>query len=150
MRFEFNIDSGLQRELENLASGIDKIAPAMIDAATPILERSIKNVLQSHRRSGDLINSVVAHGAKLSRGVYTGVVRFEGYSTREYRYSEQEVPNAQKAVALEYGTSKQRPQRFMQQAVDAVEGEVIDAMEEAFMWGGLAKYERMKHAGYVD
>ena len=132
MRFEFNIDSGLQQQLENLASGIDKIAPAMIDAATPILERSIKSVLQSHRRSGDLIKSVNAHAAKLSKGVYTGVVRFDGDSVHKYKHKTQKVANAQKAVALEYGTSKQKATPFLQQAVDAVEGEAVAAMQDAF------------------
>ena len=56
-KFDFEIDPAFLRSLGKLAE-VEKYAPQMIDAATPILERSIKAALAGHRRTGTMVKSV--------------------------------------------------------------------------------------------
>lgn len=131
MKFDFSIPDDLQKELESLAN-FDEIAPKMLDAATPIIEKSIKLRLARHKRSGDLVESVSAHKAKATKGVYIGKVKFDGYSKHRYKKRSQTVANAQKAISLEYGTSKQRATPFLKQAVNDVEIQVVQKMQAVF------------------
>ena len=131
MKFDFFIPDSLQKELERLAN-FDEIAPKMLDAATPIIEESIKRHLAGHKRSGDVIKSVSAHKAKVSKDVYVGEVKFDGTSKHRYKRRSQTVANAQKAVSLEYGTSKQRATPFLSQAVNDVETQVVQKMQDVF------------------
>lgn len=126
-KFSFTMPDDFIEQL-NKCSNIDKIAPKMIDEATPIVVDSIKNNLANHKNSGDLDKSVKAKKAEKGKyDGYYGRVYFAGYgSTKE------KVPNALKAVALEYGTVNQVAEPFMDKSVNDVEKQVMDTMQEVF------------------
>lgn len=79
-KFDFEIDPAFLRSLGKL-SDVDKYAPQMIDAATPILEKNIKSALAGHRRTGTMVNSVKRTRAKKAKnGTYLATVRPTGMS----------------------------------------------------------------------
>ena len=79
------------------------------DFPTGALERSITMTKPKENKNGDLAISVYFKG-KDDKG----------------------VANAQKAIAMEYGTSKQDAEPFIRPAVAATEDTVINAMQDVF------------------
>lgn len=81
-KFDFEIDPAFLRSLGKLAE-VEKYAPQMIDAATPILEKNIKSALAGHRRTGTMVNSVKRTRAKKAKnGTYLATVRPTGMSRK--------------------------------------------------------------------
>jgi HK97 gp10 family phage protein len=127
--FSFSMPDDFQQTLSKLAE-MDEIAPKMIDAATPIVAESVKRNLQPRKRTGALIDSVTPENAKKSKkGIWQGRVIFKGY---EKKGPNSKVSNNQKAISLEYGTSKQAASPFMEKSVRDVESEVAYKMQEVF------------------
>ena len=118
----------LIRKIERLKEGVDKIAPAVLDAGMDVLERNLSRNLQRHRRTGELIRSIKRRkGKKDKKGVWR---MFTGPTGKD---PETEVPNMQKLMALEYGTSKgQQAAHVIQNAVKTSETPANAAMQEAF------------------
>jgi HK97 gp10 family phage protein len=126
-KFSFSMPEEFIEKIEKM-SDIDKIAPKMIDEATPIVVESIRKNLASHKDTGDLDESVKAKKSKKMRnGGYYGRVSFEGYGS-----TDDHVPNMIKAIALEYGSTQQDAQPFMDKSVKDVEQEVYDKMQDVF------------------
>lgn len=100
-KFAFDYPKELQDQLKRLGNP-DRVAKAMIDAATPTLVRNVKKELASHRRTGDMVNSVKqTRASKYKNGSgYYGVVRPTGKDRNGVR-------NMEKLAHAEYGTSHQ-------------------------------------------
>lgn len=133
-KLRFEIPDSLQKQLAKCAE-IDKIAPKMIGAAMPVAVNAIKSSLETHKQSGSLIESVTGYKAKAAKyGGYYGAIKFKGYSEHTYKgkVTQDKVPNAQKAMSLEYGSSKQNAEPFLDNALKGVEKEVIEKMQEVF------------------
>lgn len=131
MSFEFTIPQGLIDDLRKCAD-IDKVAPTMLKEAAPILARSLGKALLPHRKTGGLIESIKPRAAKRSKsGVYYIKIEFYGYAERGTK-EKKKTPHAQKAMALEYGTSKQNATPFMEKAKNDSEKEVVEKLQEVY------------------
>lgn len=125
----FEIPKELQQQLARV-SNLDEIAPKMINAATPIVVKSLQDSLTSHKQSGELVKSVKAYKAKKIRnGGYYGRVNFAGYDAKT------KAPNAQKAMSLEYGSTKQSATPFLDGAMTKAESKATAIMQEVFNKG---------------
>ena len=122
--FDVNFSDEIMKQLEKMGD-VDAYAPKMIDAALPVLEKSLKKQYSKHNVSGALANSLRIKKASRNAHGYFGLVAPSGKDARG-------VPNAEKAVYLEYGTSKQHANPVVRPAVNACEGEVLKAMEQVF------------------
>ena len=128
--FEFNIPDEFQKQLSKLAN-VDEVAPKMLEAASPIYEKYIKqSIVQSIRHkeksTGDLVNSVKMSKVKKMRGGGVCVTaQFKGYDRRHNA-------NAVKAAGLEFGNSHQEARPFVARANATSKQEVLDAMQEVF------------------
>jgi len=122
--FDFDFSDGFMNQLEELGN-VDAYAPRMIDAALPILERSLNSAYGKHKITGVLAGSVRVKKASKNTYGYFGAVFPSGKDAAGVR-------NAEKAVYLEYGTSKQYATPVIASAVNSVEGEVLKAMEDVF------------------
>ena len=128
--FEFNIPDEFQKQLSKLAN-VDEVAPKMLEAASPIYEKYIKqSIVQSIRHkeksTGDLVKSVKMSKVKKMRGGGVCVTaQFKGYDSRHNA-------NAVKAAGLEFGNSHQEARPFVARANATSKQEVVDAMQEVF------------------
>lgn len=138
--FTFNISQDFIRKLGKMAD-VDKFASKMIDEALPILDRHIKAGLQSHKGTGELLDSITIHHAKpMKMGGWYGYVTAKGVAKgKRYlrpkgggRFKSEGYRNYQKILALEYGTSKQKPTPFLTKAVKDSEAAVLSKMQEVF------------------
>lgn len=114
---------------------VDEYAPEILNAGIDPLFKKIKENAEKYRRTGEMAKSLKKKKAKKDRrGKWTQRVQFEGYDkTRKPTPSDPRgVPNARKAMSLEYGTSKQPATPFIRPAVIQTERECINAMQEAF------------------
>lgn len=126
--FTYDMSEEFESQLAKLAN-LDEIAPKMINSATPLVVQSIKRHLRPHKRTGRLIDSVSALKAKKTKiGTWQGRVHFSGYENK----GNDKVANNQKAIALEYGTTKQTATPFMEKSVRDVEGDVAKAMQQVY------------------
>lgn len=132
-KFDFQIPDDFIKRLGRLAD-VDRVAPQMIDEAMPILEKSVKNVLSSHRVSGDMLSSIRHTKAGKNKNGYYAVVRPTGRDSNGVR-------NMEKAVYLEYGTSKvkggstkdkQPPRPWVDKSINDCKAAVLDKMQEVF------------------
>ena len=133
-RMEIAPMDGLLKELARLER-MDEIAPKMLDAASPILVSSVRRRLQPHNRTMHLMDSVTASKAKKAKtGAWAAKVTFKGYDgskkpTAKYPHG---VANSIKAMGLEVGNSHQRPQPFIQAAINDCEQEAMAEMQAVF------------------
>lgn len=116
----------LIKQLDQLQdqSYVDQIAVRAVGAASPLVERSVKDSIRARTKSGTgLVNSFVPSEPKKNQyGVYS-VVRPVGADEKGTRYG---------AIAayLEYGTSRgQEAKPWRQAAVNAAEKQAVEAME---------------------
>ncbi len=120
--FEFDIPDDFLNELILT----DEIAEEMINGALSIYQKAIQRSLSRHKRTGALIDSVKVKKAKKTRnGAHIGQVTFDGKDGKG-------VPNIVKAIAIQYGTSKQSATPFMESAQNDCEQEAIDKMQEIY------------------
>lgn len=133
--FDFDFPEDM---LSGLDSILDNVAPKMIEEALPVYEKAVKNKLEKHRDTGELIASIHCKQSKTKTGAYIGYLTADGSSgkTTYKRKNGKSEPfrNFQKAMGLEYGTKDGRePARpFMQAAVNASEEQVLDKMQQVF------------------
>lgn len=125
-------------ELERMLGGLaqpGKMAVKAVDAAAPILERSLKSEIakttgKDHKRGksyrpGSLEASIKRTKAKENQlGVFS-VVKPDGKDSKGVR-------NVEKLAYLEYGVASrgQLPHPVRQKAINAAEDECVKAMEE--------------------
>lgn len=117
--------------LDDLISDIDaitmeRLAPIMLEEASPILKREVMSRANAHRDSGHMADSIKATKANRTGDGYSIVVRPTG------KDSKTGVRNMEKMAYLEYGTSKQAATPVISPAVRASENEVVEKMQEVF------------------
>lgn len=114
---------GLLKELNSL--DIDRIAPAMLEEAVPILEKNVKNTASLHKDTGEMQNSIKPTKSKRTGDGYSITVRPTGRDKKGIR-------NMEKACYLEFGTSKQEATPVISPAVRESEEAVAKKMQEVF------------------
>ena len=137
-KFDFEIDPAFLRSLGKL-SEVERYALQMLDAATPILEKSIKAELAVHRRTGTLVKSVKrTRATKAKNGAYLATVRPTGKSKKyidkhgKLRERGSPVRNMEILAHIEYGTKNQPATPLLTKAVNDCRAECESAMTEAF------------------
>jgi len=123
-KFDFEIPTEFIKQLGRLEE-VDKFAPAMIDAAIPILERNVKSEASKHKDTGELERSIKRTRAKKNQYGFFATVRPTGVDSKGVR-------NMEKLVYSEYGTSKQSPRPILTKAIKDSERPVLDKMQEVF------------------
>lgn len=124
-KFDFNIPPDFLSQLGRLAE-VEKAAPKMLDAASPILQRAVKDTLSGHKQSGDMVNSIKKTKAKKKKnGGYVATVRPSGVDKNGVR-------NMEKAAYWEYGTSKLQPDPWVDKSLNDAESEVLQQMQQTF------------------
>lgn len=103
----------------------DRIAPAMLEEAAPILEKAVKKRAGEHRDTGALEESIKASKARKNGNAYSISICPTGKDKKGVR-------NMEKAVYLEYGTSRQKATPFISPAVRESEAAVLEKMQEVF------------------
>lgn len=139
-KFSFQLPDQFMEQLKRCAN-IDEIAPKMIDEALPIVERAFIKNLEPHRDTGELIKNLkILPAKKYKNGAWGGVVTATGIDQGKYYIRKRALGerkkegfrNYQKLIALEYGTSRQRPTPVIDKTVRDAEKDVIDTMQAAF------------------
>lgn len=114
----------LMKELNLLDA--DKIAPVMLEAAAPILEKAVIKKASTHKVSGDMIRSIKPTKPQKNQTGHYIVVRPTGKDAKGVR-------NMEKMADLEYGVNgKQAATPVMTPATHEAEMEVEAKMQEVF------------------
>lgn len=118
----------LEKELEQLGD-IDDIAPAMLEAAAPILKEELQSQVQQAAdkgyAQGDLAGSIKANKPGENHlGHYVSVTA-KGKDRKGIR-------NNEKLAYLNYGTSKQNARPVISKAMKNSEKKCLDAMQDIF------------------
>ena len=117
-RFDIEGIDDLMKDLGELE--IDRIAPKMLEEASPLLEREVKAAIFSHQDTGEMYRSIKSTGAMRNKYGYYLCVRPTGTSSgKKWKNSRtkggkragktEKVRNMDKAAYLEFGTSRQPP-----------------------------------------
>lgn len=124
-KFGFSIPPDFLRTLGKLED-VDRIAPKMINEATPLLENSVKSNLTAHKQSGEMVASIKKTKASRKKdGGYQATVRPTGKDKNGIR-------NMEKAAYLEFGTSKQHATPWVNSSINDCDSEVLDSMRKTF------------------
>lgn len=119
------IPQDLMNRLNKMANAKDT-GPKMIKAAQKVVLPEIKRRLSSHAVSGALLTSATSTEPKMDKnGDWKGYISFPGKDAEG-------TPNGQKALSLEYGTSKQPAAPTIRPAKQSKEAEAEAAMELVF------------------
>lgn len=116
----------------------EEIAKEMIEEASPILVDSTKKALRGvvkHEGESEMINSVKATKPKVTKtDAVMSTVSPSGYSTHTFTRNGRKypVPNAAKAVWLEYGVAGRQAPRPWLANIKRSEGEIANKMQEVF------------------
>ena len=122
--FDFDFTGLLEAQIKQFDI-IDEVAPKMLEKATPVLEKSLKSALQTHKQTSEMINSIKAtkpHKGKLG---WVSTVRPTGRDAKGTR-------NMEKLVYLQYGTSKQVATPVLESVVNSSTQSVEDIMQQVF------------------
>lgn len=137
-KFDFNVPPDFIKLLGNMQD-VERIAPKMLDAAAPILERNVRSEAMKHKRTGDMANSIKRKkAARTKSGGYFVSVRPTGLSTRQMgpdgkiRDRKEPVRNMEILAYLEYGASNMSPTPILTKATSDSEMPVLDKMQETF------------------
>lgn len=148
--FTFEISKDFLATLGRLGD-VEQYAPKMLDEAAPILETAVKASIRSSTGSeatGELLASIKKSKVTKNKWGYYLQVRPTGKSARKgggylrkgKRVGRKKVEggvrdpirNMEKAVYLQYGTSKQRPRPWLEKALGDAEPGVLRKMQEVF------------------
>lgn len=136
-KFDFEIPQDFIKQLGRLED-VDRVAPKMLDAAAPILERHVKAECAKHKRTGTMVDSVKKTKAKSGKKGYYVTVRPTGKSTKyidkdgKLRTRKVPVRNMEIMAHIEYGTKNQAPKPILTKAVKDATPEVLRKMQEVF------------------
>ena len=133
-RLSITPDDELLRKLDVMAD-VDNIQKKMLKAAAPHLLNAVSRRLQEHKRTGNLIKSLKISRPKRTKKEkkYYVLIAPEGYDDRKLKNGNVDrVSNAQKMMALEYGTKKQTATPFISAATRDAEDAVMQAMRDVF------------------
>ena len=121
--FDVNGLNDLMKDLDFMEK--KRIAPIMLEEAAPILEKAMKKKAGAHRNTGALEESIKASKARKNGNAYSISICPTGKDKKGVR-------NMEKAVYLEYGTSRQEATPFISPAVRESEAAVLEKMQEVF------------------
>ena len=112
---------------------LDELAPQMINAATPVVEKELKqNIRDAADRgyaTGELESAIHATKAKQNEYGYFAAVGATGVDSKGVR-------NNEKLAYLEYGVDgRQAPHPVMQKTINDSESECMDIMQAVFNEG---------------
>jgi HK97 gp10 family phage protein len=148
-KFDFQISPEFLEQLGKL-SDVDRVAPIMLNEATPILRKNLQTKVENdYSRSGRRIAYIKKEGlfgVKTGEYTQTGAMRSGirmsrsrkikngGFYAKVYfsGYDEKGVSNAEKAVYAEYGTSKQPARPFITKVVNDSTPDVLEKMQDVF------------------
>ena len=116
------------KELEELGN-VDAYAPALLNAAAPILEEGLRGQVKREANrgyaTGDLASSIKAKKpGKNAYGHYV-MVTAEGKDRKGVR-------NNEKLAYLNYGTTKQQARPVIAKAIQESEDDCLEVMQEKF------------------
>ncbi len=131
-RFDANLPDDFIRELEQLGSDVDRVAPLMLEAGAIPLRTAIKRRARPHTRTGELEGSPTIRKPQKKDGIWS--IRITFSNSKKHK-----GVNTKKALALEYGTRRQRAQPFLRPAVDDANEDVLKEMQDVFEWELLLK-----------
>lgn len=121
----FNVNfEGLEEQF-GMLDNFDEIAPKIISASVPILKKNVIQELESHRLSGEMIESVKETRTKKGKNGWYSVVRPTGTDKNGVR-------NMEKLAYLEYGTSKQVATPTLSTAVSKSSKPIAEIMQEVY------------------
>lgn len=135
-----NMPNDIIDRFRSLTEKADEIAPQMAKGGAEVLAEEVKRRLESnHKRTGVLARSVaVKKPVKSKDGAWSCRIYFKG--TDAYQADDKamhttykrkvKVPNSQKAIAAEYGTSDQPAEPFLRPAI----AESREAIEARMRW----------------
>lgn len=136
-KFDFDIPKDLTKMLSKMDQ-YDEIAPSVLNAASPIVEKAVKRGYRRHKRTGNLERSVKAKKPSKNAMGWMTVVRPTG-KTHSYmddsgkvRTRKEPVRNMEIAAYHEYGTRKMAAAPVIGPAVQETRGEVEKKMQEAY------------------
>lgn len=125
--FDVSFPDDLMETLEQL-SDEEQLCTDMLEAAGPILERSVIAASSSHvsePEGGDMLHSIKTTKPKKGKTAWHLTVRPTGTDRKGVR-------NMEKMAYLEYGTSKQPATPVLSPAVRQAESGCIMAMQKVF------------------
>lgn len=133
------VDDSILEELKK-HENIQKITDKMIEAASPIMVKSLKSELSKHSRTADLVKSVKATKVKRDKNDNSyAIIRPTGQSSvaatskgRVYG-RKVKVRNMEKLAWLEYGNSQgQKPTPVIKHACEKAHSDIIDTMSKIY------------------
>lgn len=138
-KFAFDIDPAFARLMERVGN-FDEIAPRVLSAGGSVLLTYVKNGIKAsgHEGAGELRKSL---RMKVFQGKTSGwyaSVNPLGYSNKykdkngAIKTRAEKVSNAQKLIAIEYGTRYQDAKPFLQKAVNDAMKDIEDVMQKEF------------------
>lgn len=140
-KFSFNGMNDLSISLQEMASAPDEVKYNMLEAGAAVLVEKWKNALESHRRTGSLIDSIKAKRKKgdspivqvVPDGPHTSTYR----GIRKTKRGGYKKTNAEVAYVLEYGTPRMDATHWMETANEEAADSVAEA--EAAVWDEYLK-----------
>lgn len=149
-RFNFTTSQELQDQLSAIGSEIETVAPKMLNEATPILRKALQNKVESdYSKAGRVIRYIRGEGkfhTYFGEYTQTGALRRGIRMSRSRKFKngafyarvyfsgidEKGVSNAEKALLIEVGSSKQAPRPFIEKVVRDTEPAVLEKMQEVY------------------
>lgn len=139
-KFDFTMPEELNEWLRSIGKRAQEIAPKMIEAATPIVEKALRAECEKYSKTGDMAKSIKATKAKESRfGGFYAVVRPTGKSFFVLNKAGIKIPrkkpvrNMDKLAYLEYGTSNgEAPRPVLTKVLKDTESSVTKIMVNVF------------------
>lgn len=124
------IPKALTDKLDRLSRKNDlpqKMLKAALDVMEPEVKRRLQTSIQDPKeKNGPLVESVKQSIPRMnSKGEWKASLYFDGYDERG-------IPNARKAMSMEWGTSKQVAKPFLRPAKEAKKSEAETAMQSTF------------------
>lgn len=115
----------LMKELDEIGN-FDGVAPKMLEAAVPVLQKEVVKQATPHWINGDMVKSIKSTGAMaFKNGGYYICVRPTGKDRNGVR-------NMEKMAWLEFGAKGRPATPILTKAVFNSEQQVLDIMQEVF------------------
>lgn len=115
----------IEAELLAMGSAAQALTKAMVAAGGEVLRGAMETAARAHVRTGAMAASTAVSKIKADKSGASAEVTFEGTDARGVR-------NAEKAFYLNYGTSRIKADRFVDNAASQAAETVDAAMRAAF------------------
>lgn len=124
-QLSFNYPDDLLKQLDRAAA--DATLDKMVNAALPIMKKSLDQELSRHERTGALRRSMKVQKSKAFKhgNAHYGLIKPTGKDERG-------IKNGVKLAVMTYGSSKQPATDVIGTAMRRCEGEVMTAVQNAY------------------